>query len=99
MVVSSHSVGTLRIPAGCSSVRVSGHLDDHWADWLGDWSMSRSADGTTTFMGHVADQAQLYGLLARLRDIGAVLLDVTVCPRLGSDAVSEREPGRSTRAR
>ena len=65
----------------CYCVRVSGHLDDHWAEWLGDWSISRSADGTTTLVGHVADQAQLHGILAHVRDLGAVLLDVALTPK------------------
>ena len=58
--------------------RVEGHLDDHWSAWLGDLTLTRHPDGTTTFTVPVADQAQLYGFLARLRDIGATLLSVHV---------------------
>jgi hypothetical protein len=56
--------------------RVSGHLDDHWAEWLGGVSITRNEDGTTTLTGEVADQARLHGILAGLRDIGASLLSV-----------------------
>jgi hypothetical protein len=58
------------------AIRVDGHLDDHWAAWLGDLNITRHGDGTSTLAGPVADQAQLHGVLAGLRDIGAVLLDL-----------------------
>jgi hypothetical protein len=57
-------------------VKVTGHLDDHWAVWLGDWTLQRDSDGTTTLDGEVEDQAQLHGLLTSLRDIGTTLLSV-----------------------
>lgn len=58
------------------SIRVDGHLDDHWSAWLGEIDMARHDDGSTTVTVLVADQAQLHGVLARLRDIGAVLTEV-----------------------
>ena len=36
------------------------------------------ADGTTILRGPVTDQAQLHGLIARIRDLGATLLSVNV---------------------
>lgn len=56
--------------------RVEGHLDDHWSAWLGELTITRHHDGTSTLTGPVADQAQLHGLLVRLRDIGVVLLSL-----------------------
>lgn len=56
--------------------RVEGHLDDHWSAWLGELTITRHHDGTSTLTGPVADQAQLHGVLARLRDIGATLLSL-----------------------
>jgi RimJ/RimL family protein N-acetyltransferase len=56
--------------------RVKGHLDDHWAPRLGDLTLTRNADGTTTLTGPVIDQAHLHGLLTSLRDIGAPLLSL-----------------------
>ena len=60
------------------AIRVEGHLDDHWSDRLGGLAVTRDADGATTLSGRLADQAQLYGVLAGLRDIGATLLSVEV---------------------
>lgn len=59
-------------------IRVEGHLDDHWSDRLGGLAIVRGADGTTTLTGRLADQAQLYGVLSGLRDIGATLLSLEV---------------------
>jgi len=58
------------------SLRVAGHLDDHWFEQLCGLPVTRHSDGTSTLSGPVADQAQLHGVLAALRDIGATLLDV-----------------------
>jgi hypothetical protein len=57
-------------------IRVDGHLDDHWSAWLGELDMTRHDDGSTTLTVEVADQAQLHGVFAGLRDIGAVIVDV-----------------------
>ena len=56
--------------------RVEDNLDDHWSAWLGDLAITRHHDGTSTLTGPVADQAQLHGVLARLRDIGATVLSL-----------------------
>jgi hypothetical protein len=61
------------------AIRVDGHLDDHWSAWLGELGeleITRHDDGTTTITVSVADQAQLHGVLAGLRDIGAVLTEL-----------------------
>jgi RimJ/RimL family protein N-acetyltransferase len=67
-------------------VRVAGHLDDHWATWLDDLSLVRHADGTTVLTGALADQPQLHGLLARIRDLGAPLLSVSTVDSPGPAA-------------
>lgn len=57
-------------------VRVRGHLDDHWSDWFGGFTIAPHDDGTSTLTGNVADQAQLHGVLSGLRDIGVELLEL-----------------------
>ena len=52
-------------------LRVEGHLDEHWATWFGGLTLVREDDGTTTLRGVVTDQAELHGLLAKVRDLGA----------------------------
>jgi hypothetical protein len=63
-------------PASTYELRVDGHLDDHWSLWLGNLTIVRHDDGTSSLTGPVADQAQLHGLLSALRDMGATLLSV-----------------------
>ncbi len=62
----------------CYRLRVDEHLGPHWAPWFGGLSLARETDGTTTLTGEVADQAQLHGLLARVRDLGLTLVSVQV---------------------
>jgi RimJ/RimL family protein N-acetyltransferase len=63
------------------AIRVNGHLDDHWSAWLGELDLTRNDDGSTTITIAVADQAQLHGVLAGLRDIGTVLTELrTISP-------------------
>lgn len=62
------------------AIRVHGHLDDHWSAWLGEPDMTRENDGTTTITAVIADQAQLHGVLAGLRDIGAVITELRTTP-------------------
>ena len=57
-------------------IRLKGHLDSSWADWLGGMSLTHASDGTTVLGGSVADQAALHGLLQKLRDIGVRLISV-----------------------
>lgn len=64
-------------------IRVQGHLDQHWAGWIGDARVARNDDGTTTFVVSVPDQAAVRSALAGLLDIGVTLLSlrlVTPCP-------------------
>ena len=79
--------------------RVEGHLDDHWSTWLGELTITRHHDGTSTLAGPVADQAQLHGLLARLRDIGVILLSLNTleAPPHPGDRTSEAAEGSSSR--
>jgi hypothetical protein len=61
-------------------IRVDGHLDGHWSARLADLTITHHDDGTSTLVGAVADQAQLHGVLAALRDIGATLREVRAEP-------------------
>jgi hypothetical protein len=67
-------------------IRVGGHLGEHWSAWFGRLAVVREGDGTTTLRGPVTDQAELHGLLAKIRDLGAPLLSVT---RAQSDAEAD----------
>jgi hypothetical protein len=57
-------------------ILVGGRLDDHWAPALGGLVLTRLDDDTTSLTGSVVDQAQLHGILARIRDLGVPLLSL-----------------------
>jgi hypothetical protein len=59
------------------AIQVRGHLDGHWSGWLGDLVITHHDDGTATLVGSITDQAELHGLLARVRDLGITLIAVT----------------------
>ncbi len=59
------------------ALRVEGHLAPRWSTWFGGLTLTQNDDGTTTLRGPVTDQAELHGLLAKVRDLGATLLSVT----------------------
>jgi hypothetical protein len=58
-------------------IRVLEYLDDEVAEWFRPLSMTREADRTTSLSGPVRDQAELHGLLIKLRDLNLTLLSVT----------------------
>lgn len=65
---------------------VLGHLDPHWSAWFTGLTLTQQDDGTTTLWGVVTDQAELHGLLAKVRDLGATLLSVTSVDRTDASA-------------
>ena len=60
----------------CYEIRLKGHLDDRWAEWFEDLTITLEEDGTTLLICLVTDQAALHGLLKRVRDLGLPLLAV-----------------------
>ncbi|MGV8908132.1 MAG: hypothetical protein ACOH1Y_04060 [Propionicimonas sp.] len=62
-------------------LRVTGRLDAGRAAWFDGFVLTNGGDGTTTISGPVTDQAQLHGLLAKIRDLGITLLSVEADPQ------------------
>ncbi len=61
-------------------VRVGGHLDASWADWLGGLSITAEPDGSTLLAGTLPDQAALYGVLSKLYNLNLTLLSIQSIP-------------------
>jgi hypothetical protein len=66
-------------------IRIRGHLDPTWTEWFAELAVAQEDDGTTELVGQFSDQSALYGLLARLRDLGATLLMVAQLPASGAE--------------
>lgn len=57
-------------------IRIQGHLGFQWTDWFEGLAITLEEDGDTLLTGLVTDQAALYGLLKKVRDLGMPLLSV-----------------------
>jgi hypothetical protein len=66
-------------PTGCYQIRIAEPLEDHWRHWFPGLEIvppgDRSGPGTL-LQGRLPDQAALFGLLARVRDLNLTLLEV-----------------------
>ncbi len=59
-------------------IRVMGKIDLHWSEWLDGLEISHEGEDETLLIGQVVDQATLYGILKKLRDLGLKLLLVKI---------------------
>jgi len=58
-------------------IRLKGHLGSQWTDWFGSLTLTLEEDGDTLLTGPVIDQAALFGLLKKVRDLGLPLVSVS----------------------
>jgi hypothetical protein len=64
-------------------IRIKGHLSRQWTDQFAGFSITHENNGDTLLTGPVVDQAELYGILRKVRDLGVLLLSVH---SIGDDA-------------
>jgi len=65
-------------------IRIEGHLDDRWTDWCSGLAITLEDNGDMLITGPIVDQAALFGLLKKVRDLGMSLV-----------SVNRMEPGKS----
>jgi hypothetical protein len=58
-------------------IKIKGHLHDQWTDWFAGLAITLEESGDTLLTGSVVDQAALFGLLRKVRDLGLPLLSVS----------------------
>lgn len=81
-------------------IRVKGHLGPQWAGWFEGLTVTPAEDGDTLLTGPIVDQAALYGLLRKLRDVGLPLVSVTSSPTSSETLdVLDRRDNRRNRFR
>jgi hypothetical protein len=61
-------------------IRIEGHLDYQWTDWFSGLVIALEENGETLLTGPVVDQAALYGLLKKVRDLGMPLVSLNRVP-------------------
>ena len=57
-------------------IRIQGALDPSWSDWLGGFTIT-GGEGETALVGEVPDQSALHGILAKINELGLVIISVT----------------------
>lgn len=57
-------------------IKIEGHLDNQWTDWFSGLTITLEENGHTLLTGPVADQAALFGLLKKIRDLGLPLVSI-----------------------
>jgi hypothetical protein len=57
-------------------IRIKGQFDATWTDWFAGLTVTPEAEGTTLLTAEGIDQAALYGILKKIRDLGISLISV-----------------------
>ena len=57
-------------------ITVQGHLEAHWAAWFDGLTITNGSNGEAVLAGPVTDQAALWGVLIKIRDLGLPLIAV-----------------------
>jgi len=67
-------------------IKIKGHLDENWSDWLGGLKITQDEQGNSHIRGVIPDQAALHGILNQIRDLGLTL--ILVAPKGTDDKTS-----------
>ena len=62
-------------------IRVKGHLGGRWSERFDGLQITNLENGEALLSGEVMDQAELHGVLAKVRDLGLPLVAVTSVER------------------
>jgi hypothetical protein len=57
-------------------IRIKGHLDQSWQEWIGGLQIVNEEDGTSRLFGLLQDQAALHGVLATIGRLNLTLLSL-----------------------
>ena len=51
-------------------IHIKGTINPHWSEWFDGLAIRPAECGETVLCGQVLDEAALYGIISRLRDLG-----------------------------
>lgn len=57
-------------------IKIAGQLDTRWQTWFEGLTIISTPDGYTLLSGPIRDQADLYGVLKRINNLGLILISV-----------------------
>jgi hypothetical protein len=72
-------------------IKIEGHLGRQWTDWFEGLTITLEDNGETLLTGPVIDQAALYGLLKKVRDLGLPLISVNRVDPLQAKALETNQ--------
>ena len=58
-------------------IKIKGHLEERWSEWLGGLAFTYENDSTTTLFGALPDQISLHSVLLKIRDMNLTLISIT----------------------
>ena len=58
-------------------IRLKGQLSQRWSGWFDELTISHPSQEETALTGVVRDEAALYGIISRLRDLGLQLVSLS----------------------
>lgn len=59
-------------------IKVAGHLDPCWSEWFAGLKLRPLEGDGTLLSGVLPDQAAIYGVLERMRDLNLMLISVNL---------------------
>ncbi len=58
-------------------IRVAEHIDERWSEWFNNLAVIHPTGlDETILVGEIEDQAALFGVLVKIRDLGLILISV-----------------------
>ena len=73
-------------------IRVKGQIDEDWSEWFAGLQVTHTDQDETVLTGSIVDQAALYGLVAKLRDLGLPLLAVNLVVSIAEPSAKQEVP-------
>ena len=77
------------------TIRLKGHIDIHWTDWFGNATITHEDNGETLLVFTGIDQATLFNLLRKVRDLGMFLLSVICAKHSVVNEAESKQPRRN----
>jgi hypothetical protein len=75
-------------------IHLKGQLDCHWSEWFEGLQLTHTEAGQTQLRGTVPDQAALFGLMAKLRNLGLTVASLTIVEvETANEIATELEKG------
>lgn len=58
------------------SIRIKGHLDSSWQQWLEGLQIRQESNGTSRIFGTLQDQPAFYGVLTKISRLNLALISL-----------------------